>query len=203
MAISFQPPHSWPTNVWINIFLWRPRLTKYLFRRATQPALNMRPNNRTTYMSMMGSTRPISHKWSIIDITPKMRKAWQKSFQEDPFSSDVVAQLLLREDETLADSLFTWAKAVVKTLWKLMKILFLSCYNLVQTLLKSCEPLWKPCENLLLYVYVYHMYMFMYTYMYIICIICSLKVNIYLILVLWKLVSTVSQLLTIVLLKQS
>ena len=37
-------------------------------------------------------------------------------FQEDAFSSDVVAELLSREDETLADSLLTWVKAVVKTL---------------------------------------------------------------------------------------
>ena len=99
----------------------------------------MSHNNRTNYMSMrsmMGYITPIIHKLLMvqryytnhnISLSLNVRKPyknlwywWQTMtiFQEDAFSSDVVAELLSREDETLADSLFTWVKAVVKTLWK-------------------------------------------------------------------------------------
>ena len=51
----------------------------------------------------------------MIIICNTIKHHYYPIFQEDPFSPNVVAELLSREDETLPESLITWGKAVVKT----------------------------------------------------------------------------------------
>ena len=130
MAISSPPPHSWANNVNKFLFMEPYQMSilaclHWIWGTTIEPLIcqwgpwwDTSRQSYTNYWWFNDTTQII--RFYRVLLKTKTRHWWHPMtiFQEDAFSSDVVAELLSREEETLAESLLTWVKAVVKTMWK-------------------------------------------------------------------------------------